>query len=155
MVRRPRAGHARLARPVAPDPHDSARARPRYASAVRVLACLPAILIASLIWWLSSTPDLAVAAGALDTVLRKTAHVGVFAALALACVFGLRANGLRPATAIWLGALTALAYAAVDELHQSTVPTRNGAPSDVMIDALGIGLASLALVRRARTAVAC
>lgn len=126
-----------------------------YASAVRVLACLPALVIAALIWWASSTPDLAVAGGALDTVLRKAAHVGVFAALALACVLGLRANGVRAATAIPLGALIALGYAAVDELHQSTVPTRHGAFSDVMIDAIGVGLASLALVRRTRRALPC
>ena len=122
---------------------------------MRVLACLPALAIAALIWWLSSTPDLAVAEGALDTALRKAAHVGVFATLALACVLALRANGVRAAQAIWIGALLALGYAAVDELHQSTVPTRNGALSDVLIDAAGIGLASLALVHRARTAVPC
>lgn len=122
---------------------------------MRVLACLPALLIATVIWWLSSTPDLAVAEGTLDTVLRKTAHVGVFATLALACVLALRANGVRPPVAIALGALLALVYAAVDELHQTTVPTRNGAGTDVLIDAIGIGLASLALVARTRRAVAC
>lgn len=122
---------------------------------MRVLACLPALAIAAVIWWLSSTPDLAVAEGSLDTVLRKAAHVGVFAALALACVLALRANGVRAAQAIGIGAVLALGYAAVDELHQSTVPTRNGALSDVLIDAAGIGLASLALARRARTAVPC
>ncbi|MBM3679809.1 MAG: hypothetical protein FJW81_00470 [Actinobacteria bacterium] len=122
---------------------------------MRVLACLPALLIGAVIWWLSSTPDLAVAEGTLDTVLRKTAHVGVFAALALACVLALRANGVRPPVAIALGALLALVYAAVDELHQTTVPTRNGAATDVLIDAIGIGLASLILVARTRRAVAC
>lgn len=122
---------------------------------MRVLACLPALLIAAVIWRLSSTPDLAIAEGALDTVLRKAAHVGVFAALALACVLALRANGVRPAPAIWIGALIALGYAAVDELHQTTVPTRNGAVTDVLIDAIGIGAASAALARRARRAVAC
>ncbi len=122
---------------------------------MRVFACLPALAIAAVIWWLSSTPDLAVASGAVDTVLRKTAHVGVFAALAVACVVALRANGIRPARAILGGAALALAYAAVDEAHQSTVPTRNGAASDVAIDALGVGLASLILVRRARRAVPC
>lgn len=122
---------------------------------MRVLACLPALLIAAVIWRLSSTPDLAIAEGALDIVLRKAAHVGVFAALALACVLALRANGVRAAPAIWIGALIALGYAAVDELHQTTVPTRNGAVTDVLIDAIGIGAASAALARRARRAVAC
>jgi VanZ family protein len=122
---------------------------------VRVLACLPALLIAALIWWASSTPDLAVASGVLDTVLRKAAHVGAFAALALACVLGLRANGVRATAAISIGALIALGYAAIDELHQSTVPTRDGAVTDVLIDAIGVGLAALALMRRARRAVPC
>ncbi len=119
------------------------------------MASLPALIIAAAIWWLSSTPDLAVASGTLDTVLRKTAHVGVFAALALACVLALRANGLGPSRAVVGGALLALVYAVIDEAHQSTVPTRNGAPSDVAIDALGVGLASLALVHRTRRATAC
>jgi len=122
---------------------------------VRILACLPAVLIAATIWWLSSTPDLAVASGTLDTVLRKAAHVGVFGALAVACVIALRANGLGSAAAIAAGAAITLAYAAVDEAHQATVPTRNGTPSDVAIDALGVGAASLLLARRAGRRVLC
>jgi VanZ family protein len=53
------------------------------------------------------------------------------------------------------GAALALVYAVIDEVHQSRVPTRNGALSDVAIDALGIGIASIVLAmafnRRGRT----
>jgi len=43
----------------------------------------------------------------------------------------------------------AIAYAITDELHQSSVPTRNGAPLDVAIDTAGAVLAALLLWRRA------
>lgn len=117
---------------------------------VRVLACLPAILIAAAIWRLSDTPDLAIAHGWLDTVLRKAAHIGVFGALAAAAWLGLRAQRVRPATAIGGGAAIALVYACVDEWHQTRVPTRHGTPVDVAIDAIGIGIASMVLVMTGR-----
>jgi VanZ family protein len=112
---------------------------------VRVLACLPALLLAAIIWRLSATPDLALASGWLDTVTRKVAHVGAFGALAIACGVALRAQRLAVSACLTVGALLALGYAVVDEVHQSTVPTRNGAASDVAIDALGIGIATIVL----------
>ena len=113
---------------------------------MRVLACLPALLIAAVIWKLSATPDLAVASGWLDTVTRKLAHVAVFGVLCSACVLGLRAQHVSVRTSITVGAALALLYAAVDEFHQSFVPTRVGSPVDVAIDALGVGIASMVLV---------
>jgi VanZ family protein len=111
---------------------------------MRVLACLPALVLAAVLWQLSATPDLAVASGWLDTVTRKAAHIGAFGLLAAACVLALRG-----------GAALALVYAVIVEVHQSRVPTRNGALSDVAIDALGIGIASIVLAmafnRRGRT----
>lgn len=113
---------------------------------MRVLAWLPALLIAAVIWQLSSTPDLAIASGWLDTITRKTAHVAVFGLLSAACVLGWRAQRRSAGTAIVGGALLALLYAGVDEYHQSLVPTRVGTPVDVAIDALGVGIASIVLV---------
>lgn len=112
---------------------------------MRLLALLPAVLIAAVIWRLSSTPDLAVASGWLDTVTRKTGHVAAFGLLATASVLGLRAQRLALRTCLVGGAAIALLYAVVDEFHQSHVPTRVGAPSDVAIDALGVGIASMVL----------
>ncbi len=114
---------------------------------MRVLLWTPAIAIAAVIWILSSTPDLAIASGPLDTVLRKLAHVTVFGALAGACLLGLRGQSVTFERALPSAAIIALVYAAVDELHQTYVPTRHGSPYDVAIDAIGVGLVSLALLR--------
>ena len=121
---------------------------------VRIAAWIPAVLIAAVIWRLSATPDLAIAHGWLDTVLRKAAHVGAFAALAFAAWLGMRAQPVGRPSAILAGALFALAYAGVDEWHQTRVPTRHGTPVDVAIDAIGVGIASMVLVmsERRRTA---
>lgn len=112
---------------------------------MRVLACLPALVVAAILWQLSATPDLAVASGWLDTVTRKAAHIGAFGLLASACVLALRAQRVSVRSALLGGAAIALVYAVIDEVHQSRVPTRNGAVSDVAIDALGIGIASIVL----------
>ena len=44
-------------------------------------------------------------------------------------------------------ALVTLFYAALDELHQTYVPTRTGKPRDILIDAVGISLSFL-IIRR-------
>jgi VanZ family protein len=112
---------------------------------VRVLAWLPAVLIIAIVWKLSSTQDLAIASGWLDTVTRKTAHITAFGLLCAACVLALRAQQWSVRRCLIAGALIALVYAGVDEYHQSFVPTRVGTPVDVAIDALGIGIASMVL----------
>lgn len=117
---------------------------------MRQLAWIPPLAIAAAIWWASSTPDLAIASGTVDTVLRKAAHVGVFGALAGSLIVALRVSGVSPARAITGATVIAFVYAAVDEIHQSQVPTRNGSPADVAIDALGIGVAAALGVYRLR-----
>ena len=110
------------------------------------------LAIMAVIWILSAQPDLRSGLDSdWDLVLRKLAHMAVFGALLLAWW---RATGPRSAVAI------TLAYAALDEWHQTWVPGRHGAVSDWAIDALGAGLASLVVVlsavrrRRARRAAA-
>jgi len=114
---------------------------------VRVLALLPALLIAIVIWNLSDTPNLTIAHGTLDTVLRKLAHMAAFGGLAAACALAILAQRARLSTAITGGALLAIVYAGIDEVHQTFVPTRHGALTDVAIDALGIGIASIVLIK--------
>jgi len=92
----------------------------------------------ALIFALSATPDLSSGLGTLDFVLRKIAHVTIFALLWLALA---RATDWRRPT---LAAVIAVLYAASDEIHQSFVQGRHGTPVDVAIDAVGIGLAALA-----------
>ena len=85
------------------------------------------------IFALSAQPDLNSGLGIWDTVLRKLAHMSAFGLL---WWLWQRALG-RPVTA----ALVTLAFAVSDEWHQSFVEGRHGAPSDVAIDAAGVGLA--------------
>lgn len=117
---------------------------------MRLAAWVPALVIAAVIWILSSTPDLAVTTGTPELILRKAAHVTVFALLTAAVLLGLRANRVSWPRALPIAALLGIAYGAVDELHQSTVPTRHGTPADVAIDALGAGLATLGGIAIAR-----
>jgi hypothetical protein len=122
-----------------------------YAAPVRALAAwLPAILVAAIIFALSAQPHLQVSEGALDLVLRKCAHLTVYAALAVACVRGLAHHGLGRRVQLLGGGALALAYAISDEFHQTFVPGRSGAPRDVLIDLVGITAGLLLLSRSAR-----
>ena len=91
---------------------------------------LPVLAWAVLIFALSSVPDLGTGLGGWDTILRKFAHAGEYAVLGALLA---RATG-RTGIALALGAL----YAVSDEVHQSFVPGRLGAPLDVAIDAVGV-----------------
>ncbi len=110
----------------------------------------PPLAVMALIWVLSAQPDLRSGLDSdLDLVLRKLAHMTVFGALLLAWW---RAAGPRVATVV------TLAYAAVDEWHQTWVEGRTGAVSDWFVDAAGAALAAALMVwwqrRRAGTQAA-
>jgi VanZ family protein len=98
----------------------------------------------ALIFALSATPDLSSGLGPVDLVLRKAAHITIFALLWLTLA---RATEWRHPIA---ATVAALAYAASDEFHQTFVQGRHGAASDVAIDAIGIGIAALAWMIAAR-----
>jgi hypothetical protein len=104
----------------------------------------PPLAVMALIFALSATPDLNSGLGAWDLVLRKIAHVTIFAVLWLTLA---RATGWRRPLA---ATLVALLYASSDELHQTFVDGRHGTPVDVAIDAIGIGIAALAWALAAR-----
>jgi len=104
----------------------------------------PPVAVMALIFALSATPDLSSGLGAWDFVLRKIAHVTIFALLWL--TLARAADWRRPI----LACVIAVAYAASDEIHQSFVQGRHGTPVDVAIDSLGIGLAALAWALTAR-----
>ena len=112
----------------------------------------PPLAVMALIFALSATPDLSSGLGAWDTVLRKLAHMTIFATLWLTLARATRWR--RPVLATGI----ALLYAISDELHQSFVDGRHGTPVDVAIDAFGVGLAVLAWAvttrRRARLTTA-
>jgi hypothetical protein len=98
----------------------------------RAARAVPALALMGLIWLLSDQPDLGTGLS-WDTVLRKLAHMAVFGTLLLLWWW---AAGPVPAVVI------ALAWAILDEIHQTWVTGRHGAPSDVAIDALGMGVAA-------------
>ena len=98
----------------------------------------PPLAVMALIWFLSDQPDLRTGLDSdWDLVLRKLAHMAVFGTLLAAWW---RAAGPAPATAI------TLAYAAVDEWHQTWVDGRLGSVSDWAIDPAGARLAAAVIV---------
>ena len=98
-----------------------------------------------MIFAFSSVPDLGTGLGGWDLLLRKLAHAAEYALLGL-----LLARAVRvPWLAVGLGVL----YAVSDEVHQSFVAGRRGAPLDVLVDAVGVTLGVLAWQRLARRPV--
>ncbi len=103
---------------------------------------LPAIAWAAVIFAFSSVPSLGTDLGTWDLVLRKAAHLAEYAILG-----ALLARATRsPLVAVALAAL----YAVSDEVHQTFVDGRVGAPLDVAIDTLGAIAGVLAWSRLAR-----
>src|SRR3954452_22698545 len=96
----------------------------------------PPLAVMALIFALSATPDLSSGLGRWDLLLRKLAHITIYAALWLTLA---RAMGWRRAFAT---TVVALLYACSDEWHQTMVAGRHGTPVDVAIDAFGMGLAA-------------
>jgi VanZ family protein len=107
------------------------------------LRSLAPLGLMALIFVLSAQPDLDSGLGTLDLVLRKLAHAAEYALLTLAWAWA-----LRPVTrlSIPLAAVIALLYAVTDEYHQTFVAGRSGVATDVLVDAIGVGIA-IALLR--------
>ena len=100
----------------------------------------PVVAWAALIFAFSSIPSLSTGLGGWDYVLRKIAHATEFAILAALLVRALRSPG-------W-AVVIAIGYAITDEIHQSFVPGRHGAPLDVAIDSVGVVVGALLASRR-------
>ena len=113
-------------------------AEPRRVGARRLLvAWLPVIAWAALIFVLSAQPDLRFVPDAgTDFVVRKLGHMGVFGILALSIRRAMARSTpvRRPGVAAML---LAVLYAATDEIHQGQVVGRHAALTDVGIDATG------------------
>lgn len=78
---------------------------------------------------------------AIHGLLRKAAHVTEYAVLAALWWRALTRGGMRPHAAAWLTLLIGVTVAAVDETHQSFVPSRTASVRDVLIDTAGVLLA--------------
>jgi VanZ family protein len=116
------------------------------------LAWLPATAIAALIFLLSGIPGLHATDGLTELVLRKGAHLTIYAALTVAIAFALGRHGLDGRRRVVGALLLAALYAISDEIHQAFVRDRHGTPVDVLIDTVGAtaGLVLLASWTRRR-----
>jgi len=84
--------------------------------------------------------------------IRHTAHAveyGILAALWLRAL--IRSVTLRARAAGGLAVAVAVAWACVDEWHQSSIPSRTGSIWDVLLDAAGAIAAMLVIVTVRRT----
>ncbi len=108
----------------------------------RLIRWVPAVGWMAVIFTLSAQSDVRVTEDAgLDFVLRKAAHVTVFAILAMLLTWPLAGSdppdGVRAVIAI------TILYAVSDELHQGTVAGRTASLMDVSFDAVGAVLGGL------------
>ena len=81
--------------------------------------------------------------------LRKIAHVAEYAILALLVFRAFDSPRWSPGRRFAMSFAVSVAWASVDELHQTFVASRVGALSDVALDSFGaaLGLAGLAVWR--------
>jgi VanZ family protein len=103
----------------------------------------------ALIFFVSSQPAPELANEPIfDLILKKLAHASAYSILAVLLASALRRDERGDSwlpQASWLALAIAVGYAITDEIHQTFVPTRNGSPVDVLIDAVGAAAAMAAL----------
>jgi VanZ family protein len=79
---------------------------------------------------------------ALHWLVRKTAHLSEYAILAALWLRAfVRGLNLTPRTAGLLAVAISVAWAILDELHQSFVPSRSASLADVLVDSAGAVIA--------------
>jgi VanZ family protein len=104
-------------------------------------------------WLVPGISDEAV--GRVVLAVRKTAHVSEYGVLAL-LAWRARRKPVRDDSRPWrwseaaFALIVAVLFAITDEWHQTFVPSREGSPRDVLIDATGATLALVALWRFGR-----
>ncbi|MFA6391622.1 MAG: VanZ family protein [Patescibacteria group bacterium] len=125
---------------------------------------LPPLLLAGLIFYLSSIPDLQSGLpNTFDLVLRKIAHMaeyGLLVILLLRMFFNndeikrdLKTGTVKHQNMLYLeiiaaGILVSLLYALSDEFHQVFVPGRSGSLWDAGIDFIGIVIGTIIYDRK-------
>lgn len=77
-------------------------------------------------------------------LLRKLGHLTEYAILAALWFRALHVGRrLDSAPSAWTALAISIAWAIVDEFHQTSIPSRTASPLDVMLDATGATLATL------------
>ncbi|KKT73714.1 MAG: Acetobutylicum phosphotransbutyrylase [Candidatus Collierbacteria bacterium GW2011_GWB1_44_6] len=103
---------------------------------------LPVVLWMSLIFFFSSKTELPVSGTVTEDFLsKKLAHVLEYAIL---MILMYRAVGEKNSAKAFLFALV---FAFSDEIHQLFTPTRTGKLRDVGIDAIGMALSAVAIIK--------
>lgn len=104
----------------------------------QVLYFLSAVLWGAFIFYLSSIPNLQSGLdSSYDLVLRKIAHIFVFAVLTYLIIHSFDKHKKLH---IFIALILAVAYAFIDEWHQTGVANRSGSQRDIIIDSIGVFL---------------
>jgi VanZ family protein len=103
----------------------------------------PVLLMMSAIFGFSSIPsEEMLNFGLMDFIIKKGGHAFGYGLLALSYLRGLQGENKNVITSwFYIAWGMAVLYSATDEFHQSFVPGRHPAVTDVLIDALGAALA--------------
>ena len=109
----------------------------------------PAFLMMVAIFAFSSIPSAEMPNfGLMDFLVKKGGHALGYGLLALAYLRGLKGESNTVISSqLFIAWILATAYSTTDEVHQSFVPGRYPAVSDVMIDSFGAALAMLFATR--------
>ncbi len=105
----------------------------------------PPLALMLVIFFLSSRQKISVSEDlSTNFVIFKSLHIIEYACLTLLFIRAqILSFKLSAREAIIISALMALAYGISDEIHQTFVPTRTGKVFDILIDSIGISLASI------------
>ena len=113
---------------------------------------LPPLALMALIFALSGLPNDDPDRGLLHLLARKVAHFSEYALLVALWWRALRTR-LPDRRAVGAAVVVGVAYACTDELHQTFVSGRVGAPTDVLIDSAGALTAAALIASRLRRPV--
>ena len=111
----------------------------------KLLAWLPALLWAGVIFWLSSMP-FPPSPGPRFPGKDKVGHWAIYGLLGYLVTRGLRAHNLSLPKTLALAMILTSAYGASDEWHQSFVPYRQASVEDLTADFMGVFLGTLVLL---------
>jgi VanZ family protein len=113
------------------------------------IALGPPLIVMAMIFFFSAQPSDHEHRPLFEVLARKLGHVTGYFLLTLAWWWALNELDLSRSLSAQLrgAALFSLLYAATDEFHQTFVSGRTGTPVDVLIDAIGVGLACLLVTR--------
>ncbi|HEY8226251.1 MAG TPA: VanZ family protein [Pyrinomonadaceae bacterium] len=122
-----------------------------FASSASFSAANTSTFIEPLLKWLFPNASLATLTF-MHFVIRKLAHFTEYAVLAILAARAFDRSGLTGSRNRWflISAILVIAYALLDEYHQSFVPSRSASVIDSLVDMTG-GFTALLIIRRRRS----